>query len=367
MGVEGANVSELCRRFGVSRKTAYKWRTLFEAGESLADRSRRPDSSPRRSSTATEEAVVSLRTSHPTWGGRKISALLAREGAETVPSPSAVTKILRRRGLLDGPGSDEKRDFERFERESPNELWQMDFKGHFALGGGGRCRPLTLLDDHSRFLLGVWACENERADTVRPFLERAFRLYGLPQAILCDNGGPWSSRGAACPSALEAWLLRLGVRPVHGRPYHPQTQGKLERFHRTLLADAIAGRTFSDLRECQLSLEKWREAYNRERPHEAIGMAVPASRYAVSRLAFPEEIPEPPADPSDLVRRVQKGGGVSLHGREFHLGDGLAGQPVALRPLPEKGACEIRFCGRLLAQLELGLQETTVTYVRARV
>jgi transposase InsO family protein len=361
LALSGANVSELCRRFEVSRKTAYKW--IAREGQGLEDRSRRPLSSPSRTPPAVEEAVLALRAEHPTWGGRKIRARLLAQGKDS-PSASTVTGILRRHGLLAAPGEVAAQRPGRFERELPNELWQMDFKGHFATLAG-RCHPLTLLDDRSRFCLGAWALPDERGATVRPLLEQAFRRYGLPLAVLCDNGGPWGGRSGF--SALEAWLVRLDVRPLHGRPYHPQTQGKLERLHRTMLADALAGRSFRDLGECQEALDAWRDVYNLRRPHEALKMGVPASFYSPSPRSFPASLPEPLAQEGDLVRRVQAGGWVSLLGKEIRIGDGLRGHPVAFRSREEKGVYEIRFCGRILGRVDLDQDPPSVTLVPERV
>ena len=235
----GANVRELCRRFGISAKTGYKWRKryLAEGRAGLSDRSRCPRHSPRRAPPETEKSVAALRATHPAWGGRKIRARLLALGREEVPAASTITGILRRRGLVEAAESAKRGPWRRFERPRPNDLWQMDFKGHFALTGGGRCHPLTVLDDHSRFALGLEACADERTETVRGHLRALFRRYGLPERILADNGSPWGSDPSHPYTSLTVWLLRLGVGVSHGRPYHPQTQGKDERFHRTVGAE----------------------------------------------------------------------------------------------------------------------------------
>ena len=191
--VEGQEFSEACSRFGIIRKTGYKWIARFkEEGESgLADRSRRPKKSPSKSSKKTESIVLKLREKHPQWGGRKLRQRLLDLNHLNVPSASTITSILGRHGLLselDGAG--DRHALQRFERESPNELWQMDFKGHFAMVGGGRCHPLTVLDDHSRYSIGIRACENEQASTVKRELVTMFRQYGLPVQMLMDNGSP---------------------------------------------------------------------------------------------------------------------------------------------------------------------------------
>src|SRR5665213_2004549 len=188
----GAHVRNLCGRFGISPTTGYKWlgqyRALGAAG--LADRSRRPLTSPGQTAPALEAQVMGVRLEHCAWGGRKIRQVLRNQGLAKPPSASTITQILRRHGVLDGPGAGERRDWVRFEHAAPNDLWQMDFKGWFDLNRG-RCHPLTVLDDHSRYALEIGACGDETGETVRARLAAVFRRYGLPQRILSDNGPPW--------------------------------------------------------------------------------------------------------------------------------------------------------------------------------
>jgi transposase InsO family protein len=285
---EGANVSELCRRFGISRKTGYKWLARYraEGAAGLEDRSRRPQRMPRLTDPAGTARVLALRDRHPTWGGRKLRRRLQDLG-EAAPAASTIAQILRRADRLDPAEAPRHTAWQRFEAEAANELWQLDFKGDFALASG-RCHPLHLLDDHSRFVLGLVACPDQRQPTVQAALTTVFRRYGLPWRLLCDNGAPWGSvQAEGGLTALGAWLVRLGIRVVHGRPYHPQTQGKLERVNRTLAADVLATPRYPDLAACQRAFDAWRACYNHERPHEALGLATPITRYAVSPRPFP--------------------------------------------------------------------------------
>ena len=241
----GVNRRELCRRFGIAPKTGYKWLMRYaRAGASgLEHRSKRPLRSPARTAAEVEQAVIRWRhESRNSWGGRKLARLLAGQGGPAL-APSTVTGILRRAGLLDGAAAPGQRPLQRFERAAPNELWQMDFKGHFPLLSRSRCHPLTVLDDHSRFSLVLKACADERGETVRSVLTSAFRRYGLPAAMLMDNGAPWGSDHDHPFTAFSLWLIRLGIRVAHGRAYHPQTQGKDERFHRTLKFEFCATST----------------------------------------------------------------------------------------------------------------------------
>lgn len=359
-GAEGANVRALCRRFGVSPTTGYKWlgRWRAEGSAGLAERSRRPAASPCRTAEAVEAAVLAVRAaSNGAWGGRKIGRALRDCGAPEVPAASTITAILARHGELEARAAEHPGPFRRFERETPNELWQMDFKGHFAIGAGPgaatRCHPLTALDDCSRFNLVLAACGDERAGTVKRSLEAAFRRYGMPLVMLMDWGSPWGDGGGEPLTGFSAWLMRLGIRVLHGRPRHPQTQGKQERFHRTLKAEALSGRSFHDLAACQRGFDAFRARYNHERPHEALGMATPASRYRASPRAFPEALPPIDYAPGDAVRKVDISGFISFRNRPFRIGRALRGQPVALRPAAEDGRFEVWFCSQRVREIDL--------------
>jgi transposase InsO family protein len=360
----GANISELCRRFGVSRITGYKWVRRFGAGglAGLEDRPRRPVNSPGRTAAEVESAVVELRIAHPAWGGRKLRARLIAMGMEHVPSPATITAILRRNGLPVGVDSTGGRAWQRFEHDAPNLLWQMDFKGHFALAYG-RCHPLTVLDDHSRFSVGLAACADEQGATVREHLTSIFRRYGMPARMLMDNGPPWGDDLDSPHTPLTVWLMRLGVGTSHGRPYHPQTQGKDERFHRTLRVEVLQGSSFKDIPSCQRAFDRWRTVYNTERPHDALGLLTPASRYAPSHRIFPETLPTVEYDEGDHVRVVQAHGMISFAGRRLRIGKAFRGQRIALRPISEDGVWDVYFMTHRIARTDLRCTETVVESV----
>jgi len=348
------SVAELCRRFGISRQTGFALlrRHREEGAAGLADRSRRPHTSPRRCAAAIEAEIVSLRQAHPRWGGRKLARRLRDLGLAEVPSASTVTEVLRRHGLLDPAEADKHRAFKRFERGSPNELWQMDFKGHFGLARG-RCHPLTVLDDCSRYSIGLVACADETTLTVQAHLTQMFRRYGVPDGLLSDNGSPWGGCGALGQTALAVWLMQLGIKLYHGRPYHPQTQGKDERFHRTMDIEVLQVRRFADLADCQRGFDAWRQVYNAERPHEALDLAVPASRYRPSPISFPERLPAPQYHATDKVRRVGRDGTTHFRGRHIKLSQAFAGQDVAFRPTATDGVWQVFFMRFGIAQVDL--------------
>ncbi len=354
----GSNIRELCRRFGISPRSGYKWiRRSNEEGEAgLRDRSRRPRRSPARTPPAQEAFVVALRDRHRAWGGRKIRARMLALSRAPVPAASTVTDILRRHGRLEDSESAKHKGWTRFEHEAPNDLWQMDFKGHFPMAQG-RCHPLTVLDDHSRFSVGLFACPNERGLSVQARLTDLFRRYGLPKRILADNGSPWGSRGGNFHTALGVWLLRLGIALSHGKPYHPQTQGKDERFHRTLQAEVLQWERFQDLSHCQHHFDAWREIYNLERPHEALDMQVPASRYTMSKRTFPEALPPIEYGPGAVVRKVRQKGKLNYKGHTYSFSQAFRGYPVALRPTKTDGLLDVVFCQHTVAQIDLKTQE----------
>jgi transposase InsO family protein len=352
--VEGANVRGLCRRFGVSPTTGYKWlerwRCSGEAG--LHELSRRPYGSPQRSVAATEDAVLSLRAAHPAWGGRKIARRLRDLGHSASPAASTVTQILRRHGVTLGAHGGGDRAFARFERARPNELWQMDFKGHVALAQG-RLHPLTVLDDHSRFAVVLSACADQRTETVRGRLVAAFRRYGLPEAMITDNGAPWGDGPGSPFTPLGVWLMEQDITISHARPYHPQTMGKDERFHRSLKAEVLSGPAFADLAAAGRALERWRTVYNTQRPHEALELAVPASRYQQSPRDYAETVKPFEYAADDIVRRVQQGGHVSLLGRDVKLPKAFRGRSIAFRPTTQDGVYRAVFRTQTIATIDI--------------
>jgi len=301
-----------------------------------------------------EHQVLAVRDAHPSWGGRKIHARLKHTKHNDVPAPSTITSILHRHGLIDPAQSAKRQATRRFERAEPNELWQMDFKGEFRMSNGQWCYPLTVLDDHSRYSIHLGACSNQTCRTVQDWLIQSFRRYGLPHAMLMDNGTPWAvSHTPGGYTKLTAWLIRLDIRVIFGRPYHPQTQGKEERFHRTLKTELLHGRHFDNLSHTQSLFDPWRQMYNHERPHEALGMAVPASRYRISMRTYPEHLPTIEYSPQDQVRKANPVGQFHYHGRVYKISEAFAGQHIGLRSTVEDGMLDLYFCQQRIGQLNL--------------
>jgi transposase InsO family protein len=354
-----AQIRQLCRRFGISPTIAYKWMNRYrrEGLPGLADQSRRPQQSPARTEAVVEQQIVGLRRQHPAWGARKLRRRLQDLGASRLPATSTITGVLHRHGLITPEQSQAARPYQRFERSAPNQLWQVDFKGHFALRQG-RCHPLCSLDDHSRYNVLLAACANQQEATAQARLKGAFRLHGLPDQILWDNGSPWGSGGGSELTALDVWLMRLGIRVSHGRPYHPQTQGKEERFHRTLQAEVLARGGWSDCAQVQAAFDQWRRVYNTQRPHEALGMETPVRRYQPSQRSFPESLPPVEYASPVEVRRVDQQGYISYQGRSWRVGRAFLGLPVGVRPGNHDGLMEVLFLTQVIKELDLRQQIT---------
>jgi hypothetical protein len=248
---------------------------------------------------------------------------------------------------------------QRFEKPAPNLLWQMDFKGWVKLANGSRCHPLTVLDDHSRYSIGLEACANEQGDTVQKRLELTFRRYGLPEAFFVDNGTPWGDSSGTRWTRFGVWLLKLGIDVLHSRPYHPQSRGKNERFHRTLNAEVFALKRLRNLVEAQRAFDEWRSVYNLERPHEALGNNVPASRYRPSIRSMPDRLPKVEYDEHEIVRIVPTTKNyIRFKGRLWFVPRAFHGERVAIRPLTVDGRFGVFFAAYQIATIDLTNKES---------
>lgn len=348
---ENANIRALCREYRVTPRTGYKWIKRFqELGVvGLINRSRRPKRSPRKSNPVVEEAVLKARRAHPAWGGRKIRWQLVRDGMDPIPSASTITAILSRHEMLNDEESRKHRPAQRFEMASPNQLWQMDFKGHFEMTNGLLCHPLTVLDDHSRFLVGLKACPYQHSRGVQKHLVEIFSYYGLPERMLMDNGSVWKG----FHTTLTFWLVRLGIQVVHGRIHHPQTQGKDERLHRTLKGELLIRQQFNDLDDCQDKFDAWRHGYNCDRPHQALGMQTPASHYCPSSRTYTGDFPPIEYETEDILRKTDCLGRVQFQGRRIRIGKAFKNMLVALRPTEMDGVFNVFFFKQRIAQFNL--------------
>ena len=350
----GVPIAELCRRFGISRKTGYKWLGRFSSGgrEALDDRSRRPHRSPRQTPEELAQVILALRHKHPRWGARKLRRLLLNQGLVEVPAASTVNDVLDRAGLLEANRAAHPGPFTRFEDPLPNGTWQRDFKGPVELPDA-TVSLLSILDDHSRFLIALQVCPNQRRETVQEVLTMAFRQFGMPDRILIDNGSPWGYTTDHPYTELTAWLIRLGIGVTHGKPYHPQTQGKVERLNGTIEAELLLGAHFHDQAAFVRGCDGFRQVYNTERPHHALNLDTPLSHYQPSSRRFPEELPPMVYGPDDVVRKVEQGGAITFRGRRYRIGKAFRGQPVALRPTNAEGLFAVFFCKQHVADIDI--------------
>ncbi|MCL5035866.1 MAG: IS481 family transposase [Chloroflexi bacterium] len=345
--------SDLCARFGVSYKTGYKWLSRYEESgvNGLHDRSRKPRRSPNKTSEEIESQIMELKKIYTAWGARKLHRLLDIESEK--PCVTTVHRILKRNGLVNIPEKvDVAEEMQRFERGRPNELWQIDFTSPVETDSGARFWPMPVLDDHSRYCLGLQMFESpDIKSAITGFRDAALR-NGLPKEILTDHG---SSFGTSHMYAgrFTIYLWALNINHVRSRYNHPQTQGKLERFNKTLKKECLSSNRYNTISDWNKCLEEYRNVYNEIRPHWALGGDVPACRYEVSNRRFKEPDRNMVIEGDGLVhRRVDMSGKVYLLGHQFNVGQGLVGWRVSARH-EGGGVWTIMFMGRLICQVKL--------------
>jgi transposase InsO family protein len=338
----GLCVSEVARRYGVTRQTVHRWLRRYGKGgiAALADTSSRPATCPHQMAPRVEARIVELRLAHPGWGPRTIAHYLAREEIGPVPSRSSIYRCLVRHRLIEPQKRRRRReDYRRWERSRPMELWQMDVMGGVRLTDGRELKVVTGIDDHSRFCVCAHLTPRATARPVCEALLAAMQHHGIPEQLLTDNGKVFTARfGRGTGEVLFDRLCREnGVRHLLTAPRSPTTTGKVERFHKTLRAEFLAGRTFTALEEAQAALDAWIRHYNTERPHQGIGMVAPAQRFALAGeehlapvvLLGSEEQPIAPG-PRSFTRRVSAAGRISFEDHAYHVGVWLAGEAVEL-------------------------------------
>jgi transposase InsO family protein len=348
-------ISGLCAEFGISRPTGYLWLQRYRLGgvAEVRARSRRPLTSPERIPESVEERIVGLRRVHPDWGARKLAVLLGREGV-SVPA-TTVHRVLVRQGLV---RMEDRRSpaTRRFERDEPNQLWQMDFKS--PKGWGQPVGPLSVLDDASRYAVALDGTWTTRGEAVQERLQTAFTECGLPDAMLMDHGAPWwNSQAAGGWTRLSVWLMKQGIELLFSGLRHPQTQGKVERFHGALeLARRRRGLPEASLH--QRWLDDFRYEYNHLRPHEALGMKTPASKWHKSKTPYEKERPEWRYPDGAEVLRLEKTGQLKLDGRRWWVTGSLAGEQVQLLRIDQR--ILIFFCNTLVRELDLAGRGSTM-------
>jgi transposase InsO family protein len=353
---EDFSFAELCRQFGISRKTGYKWQTRYQAEglEGLVDQSRAPDRHPNEVLPEVAEQILALRRHHPHWGPAKLRVRLERDAPEIIwPAASTIGEILKRGGLTIPRKHHRKTPPNRSPLShamAPNRVWSIDFKGWFRCGDGTRCDPLTISDGYSRFLLRCQGLESMEETEARGVMEACFREYGLPDGIRSDNGEPFASVGIGGLSRLSIWWIELGIEPERIRPGKPQQNGRHERMHRTL-KEATAKPPAANLRMQQRVFDRFRQEYNWERPHEALQMQTPGEVYVGSTRPYPSRIATPEYSSEWAVRAVGPCGTMRWGNRKPFMGKALAGKWLGLEPVNED-QWRVWFCAHPLAILD---------------
>jgi len=338
--LDGERMSDVCRDFGITRKTGYKFKARYDqhGPEGLYEASRRPHGSPRTTDAITQEQIVAARKAHPTWGPAKLRHWLSEHNAGVLyPASSTIGEILRKRGLITPrkrrsrvPGHEAPlRD-----AKAPNDLWCVDYKGQFRMGNGEYCYPLTVTDQMSRMLIVCEGFERIQTETAQTAFEHAFAEYGLPFAIRSDNGAPFASRGLLGLSRLSAYWISLGIAVERIEPGHPEQNGRHERMHRTLKAETTRPAA-KNLLQQQERFDAFVEEFNNDRPHEGLGQRTPGSIYQTSsRLR--SSVPELAYPLHDDVRTVSGSGHLTLSRKtRIFLSTALAGHAVGLREIDD--------------------------------
>lgn len=360
------SMAELCRDYGITRKTGYKWISRYEeeGPDGLGNQSRAPHRHPNQTSEEVEQAILKLREEHRCWGARKIRARLERQAEKEGPVPAASTigAILKQYGLTVGPKKRWRAERSKqplAEAGAANAVWCIDFKGWFRTRDGKRCDPLTLTDRYSRYLL---RCQRVgAADTMhtRAVLEGAFSEYGLPERIRSDNGAPFGSNGRGGLTALAVWWMRLGIQPERIQPGKPQQNGSHERMHLTLKQETALPPAGS-ARSQQQRFDEFRQEYNHQRPHEALEMSTPAEHYQRSLRPYPRRLPEPEYRDGWEVRTVGRSGQFKLWSDEVFVSHALAGQSIGLQPLT---AGQERYWKVYFMSHDLGVLDRNITRI----
>jgi len=324
------NFSAVCRTFGITRKTGYKWMERYKAGEPMNDQSRAPHSIANKTPVEMEERILRVRIENPGWGAKTIRRVLENEGQKALPCVKTINNILHRYGCIDPEESAKREPFVRYAKEHCNDMWQADFKGEFLMNNGRYCFPLDIIDDCSRFAIMIKPAETT-ANVVIPGFTAAFQEYGLPKAVLSDNGAQFAGYKQGY-TQFEKWLMNLDVLPIHGRIKHPQTQGKIERFHRSMKSELLKYHSFDNLNEANDALQKWKTKYNTIRPHEALHMLCPADVYVPSNRKFPDKIEDYTYSGQYHVIKVNSWGYIRFAHFQVYLSQTMIGEYVEFRP-----------------------------------
>lgn len=344
------NFSSLCREFGISRKTGYKWLARYKENGSLSDKSKCPKTIANRTSADIEQKILSVRADNPGWGASTIHKVLQNHGEDNLPCIRTVNNILNRNGCILKSESNKRHKYIRFQKECCNDMWQTDFKGDFALADGNRCFPLDIIDDCSRYLIKLKPSTSTNGIVI-PTFEQAFYEYGLPKSVLSDNGRQFAGFKQGY-TQFEKWLMCLDILPIHCRVKHPQTQGKIERFHRTLNEELLKHKIFSNICDANNQMKYWREKYNNIRPHEALDMQTPAEVYSRSNREYNPHIKKYEYGGEYPVLKVNCKGYISFDNQRLYFSETMSGEYIEFRPNPVKDSIYACFRNFKIAEFD---------------
>lgn len=335
--------SALCREYGISRPTGDKWIKRYENGEGLQERSRAPFHTPNKLDSETEELIVNARKKEPAIGAMKIHRMLSNEGHLNLPCASTVNAVFKRNGLITREASLAATPCIRFEKEAPNVMWQTDFKGDYAMGNGKRCHPLSVIDDRSRFCLCADAKTDEKREGVEESFKNMMREYGKPEILLCDNGNPWGTSQSAGYTKFEVWLMEHGILTIHIRPWHPQTQGKDERFNRSFKDERLKFYIPKDMEDAARQRSEYRDFYNNHRPHHALNLDVPAKHYRPSERLYNEKTEEWEYGSEYKLCKVKGNGYITYDRHGYFFSEAFKEKTIALKASSKDGIVNIYF------------------------
>lgn len=326
------NFSSLCREFGITRRTGYKWIERAKTTNDYSDRSHARKIVNNKTNLETENIILTLRKENPGWGAKTLRKVLENQGCENLPCIKTFNNILKRNDCITKEESLKHKPFVRFEKELCNEMWQTDFKGEFLMQDNNKCFPLDIIDDHSRFLIKIKALTST-ANAVIPCFKEAFYEYGMPNSILSDNGAQFAGFKQGY-TQFEKWLMNNNILPIHGRIKHPQTQGKIERFHRTMKNELLNHNDFTDVNDADLALQNWRIKYNNIRPHEALNMKCPADIYTPSDREYTDTVKKYEYGGQHHVIKVNSWGYVRFDKWQVYLSETMIDEYIEFRPNP---------------------------------
>ena len=356
--------SALCREYGISRPTGDKWIKRYEFGQKMSDMSKAPKTVSNKTPDEIEQKIIEYRKKYPAIGAVKIRRMMENETELNLPSARTFNAIFKRNNLISKEASEAATPYQRFEKSNPNEMWQADFKGPFNMNNGVRCHPLNIIDDHSRMNICCEPLLSETYSEIKPYIVRIFEEFGLPFSFLCDNGNPWGTQQSTGFTSFEVWLMELGILTLHGRIRHPQTQGKEESFNRSFKRECLKYHSIKDQADATKIFSEYRDFYNNKRPHMALDLEVPASRYRPSDRKYPTTIKAWEYADDMKIHNVKSSGYITIRGQGYFLSEAFGDKQIAIRE-SSKGEHLINLYFRQFRIGQIDIEKRVFTFKKA--